>query len=74
MRRNYMKNSTITINGMTCGHCAMAVKKELTKIDGVTVNAVNVGTADISFDETKVTELILTSAVEEAGYSVISMQ
>ncbi|MFZ4619368.1 MAG: heavy-metal-associated domain-containing protein [Bacteroidota bacterium] len=69
-----MKNSTITINGMTCGHCAMAVKKELTKINGVTVNEVGVGKAAVSFDENAVTEQSLKAAVEEAGYSVISIQ
>ncbi|MBP6672159.1 MAG: heavy-metal-associated domain-containing protein, partial [Bacteroidetes bacterium] len=29
-----MKKTTITISGMSCGHCAMAVKKELSKLDG----------------------------------------
>ncbi len=69
-----MKNSTITISGMSCGHCAMAVKKELAKITGVTVNAVAVGSADVSFDENSVTEQKLKSAVEEAGYSIVSIQ
>ena len=69
-----MKKSTITISGMSCGHCAMAVKKELLKIDGVTVNSVTVGSAEISSEEGRITEQTLRAAIEEAGYSVVTIQ
>lgn len=69
-----MKKSTITISGMSCGHCAMAVKKELLKIDGVTVNSVTVGSAEISSEEGRITEQTLRAAIEEAGYSVVIIQ
>jgi copper chaperone len=69
-----MKKTMITISGMSCGHCAMAVKKELSKLDGVTVNAVTVGSAEISSEEGRITEQTLRSAIEEAGYSVVTIQ
>lgn len=69
-----MKTQTINIEGMTCGHCIMSVKKELSKIDGVTINSVKIGTAEVIITESKVTDEKLRYAVEEAGYSVKSIQ
>jgi copper chaperone len=74
MEQQGVKDQTLTISGMTCGHCVMSVKKELVKIDGVTVNAVKIGSASVSVDTSKVTDTTLQHAVEEAGYSVTSIQ
>ena len=30
-----MKQETLKIEGMSCGHCVMAVKKELSKLENV---------------------------------------
>ncbi|MFA6456173.1 MAG: heavy-metal-associated domain-containing protein [Bacteroidota bacterium] len=68
-----MKTKQMSISGMSCGHCAMTVKKELSKIDGVTVKTVVIGSAEVDVDELKVTDQKLRQAVEEAGYSVISI-
>lgn len=69
-----MKNQQITISGMTCGHCVMNVKKELTKMTGLTVKAVTIGAADIERDETMVSDQQLREAIEEAGYTVDSIK
>ncbi len=69
-----MKNQSIAIKGMTCGHCVMSVRKELSKLDGVKINAVKIGSAEVTVDETKVKEQTLRNAVEEAGYTVESIQ
>jgi len=67
-----MANSTYTVKGMTCGHCASSVSTEVGKIDGVTDVDVDVAsgkvviTSDQPVDDTSVTE-----AVEEAGYEVV---
>ncbi len=66
-----MKQETLKIEGMSCGHCVMAVKKELSKLENVKVNDVQIGSADVEFDETKVNEKILADAIEEAGYKVV---
>lgn len=68
-----MKTLEFTIEGMTCGHCAMTVKKELSALDGVTVNEVVIGKANVTADETKTDTEKLTQAIEEAGYSVTSV-
>lgn len=68
-----MKTQNIEINGMTCGHCIMSVKKELNKIEGVSINSVRIGSAEIVIDEAKVSENKLREAVQEAGYSIVSI-
>jgi len=69
-----MKSVQMSIQGMTCGHCVMSVKKELSKVEGLTINSVKIGSAEVVVDESKVTDQKLKEAVEEAGYSVVSMQ
>lgn len=69
-----MEQTTIHIDGMSCGHCANGVTEALEKLDGVTSVSVSVGekNAIVEHDEEKVTEEMLSSAVEQAGYSVKS--
>jgi copper chaperone len=69
-----MKTVQMSIQGMSCMHCVMSLKKELSKIDGVTINTVEVGKANVAIDESKVTDQLLHHAVEEAGYAVVSIQ
>ena len=66
-----MKIQELKIEGMTCGHCVMSVQKELGKIPGVTVEKVEIGSAKVQFDETKVNPAMLANAVNEAGYKVV---
>lgn len=65
-----MKHIELTIAGMSCNHCVMAVKKELGKISGVTVESVEIGTARVVLDEAQVQEVLLGNAVEEAGFTL----
>jgi len=69
-----MKNEQIAISGMTCGHCVMNVKKELSKLAGLSVKEVKIGSAVIERDETRVSVQQLNEAVEAAGYSVDSIR
>lgn len=65
-----MKNLVLTIEGMDCGHCVMSVRKELSKISGLTVQDVQIGSARVQFDETLVKDGDLAKAVVEAGYKL----
>lgn len=69
-----MKTQTLKIEGMSCGHCVMALKKELSKVEGVTVTTAAVGSAEIVVDESKSTEAGIQAAVKEAGFSLVSIQ
>ena len=66
-----MTTKELKIEGMSCGHCVMAVKKELSKLQDVTVEDVQIGNAKVQYDETKVTEKNIEEAIQEAGYKVI---
>lgn len=65
-----MATKTITINGMTCQHCVMRVKNAIEGLPGVEELAVAIGTASVSFDESKIQEKDIENAIRNAGYSI----
>ena len=67
-----MDRVTMTIEGMSCGHCVMAVRKALQAIDGVEVEEVKVGSATVAFDPAATSAEKLTEAVQDEGYEVVS--
>lgn len=67
-----MKTQELKIQGMTCGHCVMSVRKGLDAVPGLVVESLEIGKAVVKFDETRVKSEQIRRAVEEAGYSVSS--
>ena len=67
-----MKIQELKIEGMTCGHCVMHVKKELGKLQHVQVDDVQIGKARVQYDDTKVSMMDFSQAVERAGYKLVS--
>ncbi len=65
-----MQTLTLAISGMSCGHCVKAVEKALAGVEGVTANAVAVGSATVSLDPARTTQQQVTDAIEDAGYRV----
>ena len=65
-----MKNERFLIEGMSCQHCIMAVRKELEKLDLNRV-VVALGSAAVDYDETRVTRAQIVAAISEAGYTVV---
>ena len=65
-----MITKELKIEGMSCGHCVMAVNKELEKLN-LEEKQVEIGSAKVSFDESKISEDKIKEAIEEAGYKVI---
>lgn len=63
-----MKQLKLEVAGMSCGHCVHAVREALTALPGVKVEGVSIGSASVSYDETKVTVGELVDAVSDAGY------
>ncbi|MCY1460499.1 copper ion binding protein [compost metagenome] len=67
---------TLKIDGMTCGHCVASVTEELRDVEGVTdvevfLSAGGTSTANVT-TSTPVENSLLTQAVREAGYTVVS--
>ena len=67
-----MKVEELRIEGMTCGHCVMSVKKELSRIPHLQVDDVQIGSARVQYDESKVSMLELARTIEQAGYKLVS--
>ncbi len=67
-----MSETTLRIDGMSCQHCVMRVKKAIGLLPGVTESLVDIGTAKITYDESRLGEHDLKKAVEEAGYKVLN--
>jgi copper chaperone len=68
-----MQNQVIKINGMSCGHCVMAVEKSIKKLPGIEDVKVQLaeGLATVYYDESKVSLDAIAESIEEAGYSVV---
>jgi copper chaperone len=62
--------TVIKIDGMSCQHCVMRVKKALDGIAGITESNVMVGSATIKYDEAKIKIDDIYSAIEKAGYKI----
>ncbi|NOY06276.1 MAG: heavy-metal-associated domain-containing protein [Chlorobi bacterium] len=60
----------LTIEGMSCDHCVMAVRKALEQLP-VEVKDVRVGSALVVLEESEVGVEQLKQAVEEAGYTLV---
>jgi len=63
-----MQKLSLSINGMSCGHCVNRVSKALSGLDGVSVEQVEVGSAQLSYDPAKVTTDRITRAVDDIGF------
>ena len=64
-----MDRTTLKIEGMSCGHCVMSVKKALEGLDGVTVENVSVGAAALAYDPAVASQKQIIEAVSDAGYT-----
>ena len=66
-----MSESTYTVTGMTCQHCAASVREEISEIDGVASVAVDLltGTVTVTSDR-PVDDADIRAAVEQAGYQL----
>ena len=64
---------TISIEGMTCGHCVGRVKAALSGIPGVARVEVDLGKKMAVVEGTVVDDAVLKGAVTEAGYEVVGV-
>jgi copper chaperone len=74
LAENPMSKMTMTIGGMTCGHCVSAVNGALKNLEGVEVERVTIGKATLSYDDARVSPTDITQAVEEEGYTVLKAE
>ncbi len=65
-----MTEITLKIDGMSCQHCVMSVKKAIDGVEGVNTSDVALGTAKVVYDDTKTNRDTIANAVKNAGYKI----
>lgn len=68
-----MATVTLKVEGMSCNHCKSAVEGALEKLPGVEKAEVDLEakTAEVTYEEGKVTLDQMKEAVEDQGYDVV---
>ena len=64
----------VTIDGMHCGACIRRVTTALQSIPGVQINAVEIGSADVSFNPADLSPAQITAAIDRIGFTTRSAQ
>ena len=65
--------TTVTVTGMSCGHCAASVREEITEIPGVRAVDVDLTSGTVIIDSDNVVEpSAIRTAIEDAGYQLAS--
>ena len=59
----------LSIEGMHCGSCERRVTTALAGVDGVRVESVEVGSAQVKFDSAKASAEAITAAVNRIGFT-----
>jgi copper chaperone CopZ len=63
-----MKQLTLNISGMSCGHCVGRVTNALNSIAGVETEGVKIGSATVAYDPATTSPAQIAAAVADAGY------
>ena len=63
---------TYLVEGMSCGHCTVAVTAEVTQVDGVTGVDVDLDSKLVRVHGTQVDGAAVVAAIDEAGYDAVT--
>ncbi|MGE5239845.1 MAG: heavy-metal-associated domain-containing protein [Chloroflexota bacterium] len=66
-----MQKITTKIEGMSCQHCVMRVKKAIDSLPGISDSEVTIGSAVVKFDEIKLRKEDIEAAIEKVGYKPV---
>ena len=69
-----MRQLTIAVGGMSCGHCVGRVSKALAALPGVKVEHVEVGSASVTYEPAVISPERVAQAVEDLGYTAETPQ
>ena len=61
------------VDGKGCGHCVIAIEKELDKLD-IQSMKVEIGNLKVEYDPEKTNEERIIIAIEDAGYKVVNSE
>jgi copper chaperone len=58
------------VQGMTCAHCVLSVREEVSEVDGVHAVDVDLASARLTVAGEDISDEAIRTAVAEAGYEV----
>ncbi len=69
-----MEHVTLTVRGMSCGHCVKAVEGSVGALSGVEKVNVNLadGKVDVEFNPEQVSLEKIKDTIDDQGYEVVS--
>ena len=67
-----MQQTTLRVEGMSCGHCVNTVEGSVGKLNGVEAVQVNLAEkkVEVTFDENAIRLQDIADVIEEQGYDV----
>ena len=67
-----MSTTEYQVTGMTCGHCELSIREEVSQIPGVEEIQVSAQTGKLIVSSTStIDDAVVLAAVDEAGYSAV---
>ncbi|UQZ33451.1 copper resistance protein CopZ [Paenibacillus sp. PK3_47] len=66
-----MKNVTLNVEGMSCGHCVNSIEGALKTIGADGKVDLSGGTVTVLYEENELTVDAIKEAIEEQGYDVV---
>ena len=68
---NIQTSRDYTVSGMTCGHCVMSVREEVSEVPGVQSVDVDLASGRLTVTGEDVSDDAVKTAVADAGYEVV---
>lgn len=67
-----MEKNTLSVNGMSCGHCVNSIEGAVGNLEGVSTVKVHLtdGKVDVAFDPSKVSLDQIKETIDAQGYEV----
>ena len=66
-----MSTVTVTVSGMSCGHCVSSVREEIGSLPGVTAVDIDLAGGTVTVESLRELEPeAIRNAIEEAGYQL----
>jgi copper chaperone len=70
LEEDEMTETTIHVEGMSCQHCVMRVKKAVEGLTGIASADVQIGRVTVTFDDSKIQKKAIEDVIVKTGYKI----
>ena len=67
-----MTEKSYTVVGMSCDHCVLSVREEVSEVDGIDAVEVDLAAGRLHVRGANISDAAVGDAVAEAGYEVVA--